>query len=689
MLARVLAAVAVTLVATSALAQVAPKAPREAQRPVPNEPPVWTSLERFSSDAEFLRYVRDIQSMHGRRGQYGALEDSVALAEAQPNAPPPPPPPPPSAAPTVGAVAGAAAQRADSGAASSGEPSSITNTQTQGVDEGGIVKQIGRYLIILQDGRLFVADTRANGGGGLALANRTNVYRYAGQDTWYDELLTSGNRVLVTGYSYRERASEVTVLRLADNGELTREATYYISSNDYYDVENYATRLVNGNLVIYTPLAVTGVNANRAVSWPLIRRWISDGERETRTTRGRPLFDAQDIYKPVQSTQNPVVHSVSVCPLGGDLSGDELECRTTAFVGTGQREFFVSTSDIYLWTTPYPYEDNARCAADADSALPATIFQVPLNGASPRALHARGQPINQLALDSSPTEFRALLSMNTSPCNRNTRSEAEMAYFRVPFSALTTTPRQAPARSYTETPTPGSMTYEVRYTQTHVVYGSRDQYRSGPPQPGSGDTNQTGRVVAVPLAQPRNATVIEAPHNIIRVERAGNDAILTGYRSDEGLSVSLLDLGARTPRIAQTQILRNRYESEGRSHAFNALVRPEGDGIMGLPTITRVKQGHRWAWRSEASDISFLTVNAQNQLGIAGELNADPNARDSSYQCEVSCVDWYGNTRALFIGNRVFGLSATELIEGELVGGRIVERQRLNLSRRPQRVAAR
>jgi hypothetical protein len=681
MLARVLAAVAVTLVATTALAQTAPKTPRN----IPREPPVWSSLERFSSDAEFLRYVRDIQGLQGR-GRYGGNEDNFA-AEAQPNAPPPPPPPPPSAAPTLGGAADGvvvSAQRADSGA-SSGEPSSITNTQTQGVDEGGIVKQIGRYLIILQDGRLFVADTRAGGGAQLALANRANVYRYAGQDTWYDELLTSGNRVLVTGYSYRERASEVTVFTLADNGQLTREATYYISSNDYYDVENYATRLVNGNLVIYTPLAVSAINPNRAVSWPMIRRWISDGDRETRTTRGRPLFDAQDIYKPVQSTQNPVVHSVSVCPLGGDLSGDELECRTTAFVGTGQREFFVSTSDIYLWTTPYPYENNARCAADSDASLPATIFQVPLNGASPRAIHARGQPINQLALDSSATEFRALLSMNTSACNR--ASEAEMAYFRVPFTALTTTPRQAPERSYTETPTPGSMTYEVRYTQTHVVYGSRDQYRSGPPQPDSGLTNVTGRVVAVPLARPQNATVIEAPHNIIRVERAGGDVILTGYRSDEGLSVSLLDLGARTPRIAQTQVLRNRYESEGRSHAFNALVRPEGDGIMGLPTITRVKQGHRWAWRSEASDISFLTVNAQNQLGIAGELNADPNARDSSYSCEVSCVDWYGNTRALFIGNRVFGLSATELIEGELVNGRIQERQRLNLSRPVERGA--
>jgi hypothetical protein len=382
-----------------------------------------------------------------------------------------------------------------------------------------------------------------------------------------------------------------------------------------------------------------------------------------------------------------MVHSVSVCPLGGDLSGDELECRTTAFVGTGQREFFVSTQDIYLWTTPYAYEgasSQGGCENPANRTLAATIFQVPLNGASPRAIHARGAPINQLALDASPQEFRALLTMNSGPCNNS--QQAETAYFRVPFSVFSTTPALAPERSYTETPSPGSMTYEIRYTQNHVVYGARNSYGSAPPQ--EGRQVQGGRVVAVPLARPANATVVTAPHNIIRVERAGGDVILTGYRTDAGLSVSLLDLSARTPRIAQTRLLENRYESEGRSHAFNALVREEGNGIMGLPTVTRVKQGTRWHWRSEASDVSFLTVNAQNQLGDAGSLDARPNARDPSYQCEVSCVDWYGNTRALFIGNRVFALSATELIEGALENGRVAERQRLNLSRPVGRVAS-
>src|SRR5262249_42120389 len=129
----------------------------------------------------------------------------------------------------------------DSGA--SAEPSSITNVQTQGVDEGGIVKMVGRFLVVLQDGRLFVADTRPNGQAGMALVDRVNVYRDPRVESWYDELLISGNRVLVTGYSYPQQSSEITVFTIDDNGHLTRETSYYISSNDYYDVENYATRL--------------------------------------------------------------------------------------------------------------------------------------------------------------------------------------------------------------------------------------------------------------------------------------------------------------------------------------------------------------------------------------------------------------------------------------------------------------
>ncbi len=647
------------------------------------QPPVWQRLERFSNDAEFLRYVEQIHRLNGRRVRREDNEQTITDSSAPPPPPPPPAPPPP---PVAGAVAPSpqANLSADSVGVTSGEASSITNVQTQGVDEGGIVKQIGRFLIVLQDGRLFVVDTRNGEAPGLSLASRTNVYRSPNQDTWFDELLTSGNRILVAGYSYREQASEITVLTINDNGQLRREATYYISSNDYYDIENYATRLVNGNLVIYTPLDISNVNPRTRMRWPVVRRWLRDGDHRAETTQGRSLFDANDIYKPVQRTLQPMVHSVSVCPLGDLSAGDELECRTTAFVGGGQREFFVSPTDIFLWVTPHQWDgvlsrDCARPGAAAGS-IPATIFRVPLNGETPRALHARGQPTNQLALDGNTEEFRALLTWNVGPCAGG--NVAQVRYFHVPLSSFRTTPIEATPSRYVSAPSPQASQYEVRYTRTHVVYGGRNGWSSYPPEPNQ--TLPSSPVIALPLANPSAATVVEAPHNIIRLERAGNNAILSGYRTDRGLSMSVLDLEGQ-PRIVSTQILDGRYESEGRSHAFNALVGPDDTGVMGIPTVTRTWEGGRWWFRSQASDISYLTLSRAGRLSWAGQLVARQNAQDPNYRCEVSCVDWYGNTRALFIGTRVFGLSGTELIEGALVSGRIRETRRLNLSSPPPR----
>jgi hypothetical protein len=225
--------------------------------------------------------------------------------------------------------------------------------------------------------------------------------------------------------------------------------------------------------------------------------------------------------------------------------------------------------------------------------------------------------------------------------------------------------------------------YEVRFTGTHVVYGGRSRYGSYPPAEGAAP--QTAQVIAVPVSQPRAYAPIEAPHDILRIERTGANIVLTGYRDDAGLSLSQLDLRGR-PRLTDTRVLAGRFESENRSHAFNSMIGADGAGFMGLPTVTRVKESGRWVWRSDSSDVSFLAVSAAGQLSALGELSARRGAVDPSYRCEVSCIDWYGNTRALYIGSRVFALSGTELIEGAVSGGRISERLRLNLSAPPARV---
>jgi len=156
-----------------------------------------------------------------------------------------------------------------------------------------------------------------------------------------------------------------------------------------------------------------------------------------------------------------------------------------------------------------------------------------------------------------------------------------------------------------------------------------------------------------------------------------------------GLRVTLIDLGG-TPRIGSSVLLDGRFESEGRSHAFNSLIDADGNGLMGLPTVRHEGRSSRAEWRSSASDLSFLEVDGRGRLRPIGELerrfdygNDEDDDEDGipGYTCQVSCVDWYGNSRPIFTDGRIFALTGTEMIEGRIWDGDIHEVQRLNIAR--------
>jgi hypothetical protein len=65
---------------------------------------------------------------------------------------------------------------------------------------------------------------------------------------------------------------------------------------------------------------------------------------------------------------------------------------------------------------------------------------------------------------------------------------------------------------------------------------------------------------------------------------------------------------------------------------------------------------------------------SDRRLSEAGELAAASTAgSDADDGCQASCVDWYGNARPIFIGDRVFALLGYELVEGRGQSGRIRE----------------
>jgi hypothetical protein len=658
-----------------ALLIAAPAAARDDPPSIPAGISVDT-LETFRSESDFRNYLRTVKREGRKRKLWWAALNGTQVAQAEdtPCLNPEDCPELESSAAAI-VVTGARAAKANP---------SITNTQEAGVDEGDIVKQIGPFLLVLQDGRIFSVDTRA---AGLALADRVNVYRDKDSGTWYDEMLVQGDRVVVTGFSYEEEATEVSVFRLDDAGRFHAQGVFLISSNDYYDSSNYATRLVGDRLIVYSPLDPDDFDLDDPFPWPVVRRWAPEDERDAAIARGKRLFDARTIYRPVQPTLAPIVHTVSVCPLGEVGPRRALECRTTAFVGPIMHQFYVSPRDAYLWVTPSwsEYETQSqRSACDSwgrrgpSEAHPAALFRIPLSGDLPGFVRARGVPIDQFSLDVGAGKFRALLRWEPIRCGAPQMEAVEdLRYFEMPLSRFAAEAAEIGRGAYTALPSEGTRYLENRFTENWLVYAGRPNRGTYAPD-GDKEAPFTTTAVAVPLGAPERATVVPVPHGVIRVEQAGGDAVLTGYRDSQGLGISLLDLSA-VPKLASTVRLDRRYESEGRSHAFNSLVGPDGNGLLGLPTVLRPAESGRHVWRSDSSDVSFLSVTAR-RLASLGALEGHEDTADERYACEVSCIDWYGNSRPIFTDGRVFALSGTELIEGRVGGGRIAEVRRLNLT---------
>jgi hypothetical protein len=70
--------------------------------------------------------------------------------------------------------------------------------------------------------------------------------------------------------------------------------------------------------------------------------------------------------------------------------------------------------------------------------------------------------------------------------------------------------------------------------------------------------------------------------------------------------------------------------------------------------------------------------NSSLSFSEIGTLDAAPaNTNDG---CRASCVDWYGNSRPLFLRGRVFALMGYEIVEGRLAGGGIGEVARVTFA---------
>jgi hypothetical protein len=582
-------------------------------------------MEAFKSEAELTRYLQQLAARQRREEKSAAKTESLSAAAPMASEPP--------------------ANKADE---------SVTNTQHAGVDEGGIVKVHGDHLVVLRRGRLF---TVAIGDGALKPISAVDAFApdVDPSSTWYDEMLVSGNTVVVIGYSYQRGGTEVGLFDITDAGSLSYRSTYHLRSNDYYSSRNYASRLIGNRLIFYAPQYFYAGADDPFASFPAVRKWHKDAKPE----EFHRIVPATRVYRP--QTDLPVdyasaLHTVTVC----DLANGGFDCQATSVIGPPGHVFYVSPDAVFVWASSWERGRGSR----------SLLFRMPLDGSGPSALRVSGSPVDQFSFLQSDDEYLNVLVRSEGYGDGMWAAEnasGNVALMRVPIMSFSDGSEIVPASSYRRLPKPEGYTFQNRFVGNYLIYGTGSGW--GYPSKQQGNTSN---LFIVDWAR-GNSQSMTLPHGVDRIEQMGSDAVIVGT-DGKNLHFSSLRLGS-WPEVVSRFTRPDASQGELRSHGF--FYKPDGEntGMLGLPISVPGRAGYKHLFESSAA-ILFLR-NDSLQFREIGELGSQPE-RAVDDQCRASCVDWYGNARPLFLRGRVFALLGYEIVEGKLDDGRMQELRRVN-----------
>jgi Beta propeller domain len=656
------------------------------------------TLKPFADEAEFSALVGHWQrearkrQQESRRRVTAEASDATAMAGNQAAVPTAP------AAATAPAATAFAKSEARAGNTAGGAAAeSITNVQTAGVDEGGIVKRAGDHLVILRRGRLFTVRV-----GGDALRPVAAVDAYAPgaspAGAWYDEMLIDGSTVVVIGYSDARGGTEIGLFELGRDGSLAYRATHHLRSNDYYSSRNYASRLIGNKLIFYTPLAVNAWSPNPQQFLPHWRRWRPDATPQDfkRILPATRIYRTDDELDPFSG--GVAMHTVTTC----DLGAADMHCESTAVMGPPGRVFYVSAGSVYVWTTEWRAHRAWGRPHPAD--MPASaVFRIPLDASSaPSALKTTGSPIDQLSfLEDDGGHLNVLLRAEARGDGmwNAERNRGDMALLRVALRDFGDGTRAAPSSAYK--PLPGLPGWQLhnRFVGEWLVYGTAERRPPAPPvhpMPMPQDDGamplpsvppfpsvSQAHAYAVRYAGRDDAQPLALRHGVQRIEALGSDAVVVGNAGRDLHFTSVRLSRGGSAEVRDTYVQRDAAQGETRTHGF--FYKPTGrdDGVVGLPIVgdgRRVRPG-MGASPGETASVLYLR-NQSLSLAAIGQLDARERGADD--HCKASCIDWYGNARPLFLGERVFALLGYELVEGQLrrgfTGERIDELRRVSFA---------
>ena len=546
------------------------------------------------------------------------------------------------------------------------EEDKITNTQEADVDEGGIVKVRAGMLVILRRGRLFTVSTR---NGDLRTIDSIDAYP-PGVDPsgdWYDEMLIAGDRVIVIGYSYGRGGTEINRFRMDGDGHLKFEDAYHLRSNDYYSSRNFASRLIGTRLVVYSPLYVPD-DAAVSVNWlPALRKWTGDPKGGFER-----IVSANHIYLPrkwrdAEAPPIDAIHTVTDC----DLTAPVLQCDARSVLGPNGRTFYVSSHAVYVWVSEPTW---GRESARAGSML----YRLPLDGSAPSAIGVHGAPVDQFSFREDWDDGKLNVLVRSEGGGdamwRPEFASGDVALLRFSLNAFGDGDDEVSWRRYRELPEPTGPGYafQNRYVGDYLLYGIGGSWGSSP--------DGRSKLTVVPV-KGGDINEVALGHGVDRIEAMGLDAVVVGGDSKD-LHFRAVELTAgAAPQKGDEYVMEGASQGETRSHAF--FFKPEArsddatGGVLGLPVARAARPGYRQLVENSAAIVFIRRAN--RKFAALGELGAQEE-RVADDKCKASCVDWYGNARPIFLGQRTFALMGYELVEGQVGTRDIQEVRRINFA---------
>jgi hypothetical protein len=558
----------------------------------------------------------------------------------------------------------------------------ITNNQEPGVDEGDIVKKSGDFLLLLRRGMLFSVCIVCNGRPGLETIDRLNLVRARqggssgfesadvslDEDIWYDEILVLGDQLVLLGFDYDEDAARLIGVRMQADGRLEPEWQYAVRTEDYYSGTNYGARLHGDSLVLRFG---ERISPGGGLRWP---QWRSIEKAEW-----QDLFDAQRIFIPPALSSHPYLHLVLRCPLA-DLRAGRVNCSATGVVGEAQVEFYVVDDFAYLalptWNERLYLDPTFTASryrwgrettlADARMQRYTWIARVPLRSDEALGIaRVAGEPGSQFS-------FKQVGNALYLATELDARDGREVLLHRLgeeDFDAAAGGSGELLATLALD-----NAQRSVRLTGAGLWIGAHSDVLL-----------EDGRVLAPSelMFQPfERAPVMQMPleQSVDRIEPAHGHVLTFGHgRQGEWRVTAITDSDA--PRVVGDLVIERYASAEERSHAFNWGT-VAGQRLFGLPGMASEGAGPAspaQAWNEQrVSDLLLFRLDGSGPRAL-GSVDMQ-RASDAPADCGDYCWDWYGNARLFFVGERIFALSADQLVESRLRGGQLHEVARIRLS---------